>query len=795
MNSKALRSLEYDKIINELSTLASTSYGKELCSNLLPQTDINLVIASQEETSDALSRLLAKGDISFGGVKDIRPYIMRLEIGSSLGIWELLNINSLLDTCLKVKAYGGYSGKTEDEKELIEDSLTEYFANLQPLTPLNNEIKRCIISEEEIADNASPALKDIRRNIKHTNSQIQNDIASILHSSRKMLQEEIVTTRNGRYCLPVKAEYKNRFKGMVHDQSSTGSTLFIEPMAIVRANNQLKELEIMEQKEIEKILADLSNMAAEHTESLVYNFNTLSMLDFIFAKAKLSKKMKAVEPEFNQEGNINLKKARHPLINPKDVVPIDVRIGKDFTMLIITGPNTGGKTVSLKTVGLLTLMGQAGLHIPAFDHSQLAVFKEVYADIGDEQSIEQSLSTFSSHMTNIVSFLGKADEDSLVLFDELGAGTDPTEGAALAMSILNYLQEKNIRTLATTHYSELKIYALSTEGVLNASCEFDVETLRPTYRLLMGIPGKSNAFAISSKLGLPEFIIDNAKNLMGHQDKSFEDLISQLDANRISLEKEREEISRYKEEIKQLEKSLARKSKNLEANKERILKEAREQANSLLTEAKDFADNSIKKYNKWLQEGGNIRNMEQERSQLREQLDKTMGDSPNTSKRKVGNLEPDQISIGDKVKVLSLGLQGTVNSLPNAKGELDIQMGSLHSWIKIKDLELIEKKEDIYRSQKAQTGKVRKMKLGKSAHISPEINLIGKTIDEAIPDLDKYLDDAYLARIPKVTVIHGRGTGALRAAVHDHLRNVKYVKSFTIAGFSEGSDGATIVEF
>ncbi len=793
MNNKALKTLEYDKIIDKLSALTSTSQGKELCLNLLPLTDINYIQKAQEETSDALTRLYRKGSISFSGVHDIRPSTMRLKVGSTLGAGELLRISTTLDTTLRAKAYGGYSAKDDEADEPIEDSLTDFFSNLQPLTPLNNEIKRCIISEEEIADDASPELKNIRRNIKHTNERIQRDISSILHSSRNMLQEEIVTTRNGRYCLPVKSEYKNRFQGMIHDQSATGATIFVEPIAIVKLNNELKELAISEQKAIEKILASLSNITGEHIESLIYNFNSLSQLDFIFSKAKLAKEMKASKPEFNQEGIINLKKARHPLIDAKEVVPIDARIGQDFTMLIITGPNTGGKTVSLKTIGLLTLMGQSGLHIPAFDNSQLSVFKEVYADIGDEQSIEQSLSTFSSHMTNIVSILDKADEDSLVLFDELGAGTDPTEGAALAMAILNYLHQRRIPTLATTHYSELKIYALSTEGVMNASCEFDVETLSPTYRLLIGIPGKSNAFAISNKLGLPDYIINEAKNLMGQQDQSFEDLISELDANRVTIEKEREEISKYKEEIQRLEKNLAKKEENLENNRNRILREAKEKANALLTDAKDFADNSIRNYNKWLQDGGNIKDMELERSQLRDLINKNQDGLGKRTREKPTNnkLASKEIEVGDLVNVLSLGLDGTVNSLPNSKGEVDVQMGALNSWINIKDLQLLEKKSEALNLQKAKGGKVKKIKLSKALTIHPEINLIGKTVDEALPALDKYLDDAYLANIGKVTIIHGRGTGALRNAIHSYLKKVKYVKSY----YTEGNEGATIVEF
>lgn len=790
MNEKALKTLEYFKIIDKLSTLAGTTFGKELCTNLRPMTDVEAIQKLQRETTDALSRILRKGSVSFNGIHDIRPSVLRLKVGSTLGAVELLHISSDLDATLRLKSYGGYTGK--DSEEQTEDSLTEYFANLEPLTPLNNEIKRCIISEEEMADDASPALKSIRRSIRNTNDRIHNEMSSILNSSRTMLQDNIITMRNGRYCLPVRSEFKNQFQGMIHDQSSTGSTLFVEPMAVVRLNNELKELSIKEQEEIERILADLSDQAAQHVESLEYDFATLSELDFIFARASLSRLMKGSEPHFNNRGILNIKKGRHPLIDPKKVVPIDIMIGKDFTMLIITGPNTGGKTVSLKTVGLLTLMGQAGLHIPAFDGSELALFEEVYADIGDEQSIEQSLSTFSSHMTNIVTILDKADEHSLVLFDELGAGTDPTEGAALAMSILSSLHRRKIRTMATTHYSELKVYALSTEGVSNASCEFNVETLRPTYRLLIGIPGKSNAFAISSKLGLPDYIIEDAKERIGKQDKSFEDLIGDLEASRVTIEKEQDEITRYKEEIEQLKKNLAKKNESLDASRERLLKDAKEQAAKLLNDAKDYADQSIRKYNKWLQEGGSIKDMENERNELRGRLSESES-SLLKKKKKNKTTGVKNLRVGDPIHVISLGLNGTVSSLPNAKGDLFVQMGILRSQVNINDIEVLE--EEAIQApvlSKTQSGKI---KMSKSASIHPDINLIGKTVNEALGELDKYLDDAYLAHLPQVTVIHGRGTGALKNAVHAHLKKLKYVKSYRVGGFGEGDHGVTIVEF
>ncbi|MDF2944903.1 MAG: mutS2 [Herbinix sp.] len=791
MNEKALRTLEYNKIIDKLVALAGTGYGKDLCAHLLPHSDLAMIKKLQKETSDALSRILRRGSVSFSGIHDIRPSVMRLKIGSSLGAVELLHISSDLDATLRLKAYGGYTGKESEEQ--AEDALTEFFANLEPLTPLNNEIKRCIVSEEEIADDASPSLKSVRRSIRNTNDRIHSELSSILNSSRTMLQDNIITMRNGRYCLPIRSEFKNQFQGMIHDQSSTGSTLFVEPMAIVRLNNELKELSIKEQEEIEKVLADLSNLAAEHSENLEYDFLTLSELDFIFARATLSKQMKGSEPKFNKNGIFHIKKGRHPLIDAKKVVPIDIMLGKDFSMLIITGPNTGGKTVSLKTVGLLTLMGQAGLHIPAFDGSELAIFEEVYADIGDEQSIEQSLSTFSSHMTNIVKILDCADDRSLVLFDELGAGTDPTEGAALAMSILSSLHIRKIRTMATTHYSELKVYALSTEGVSNAACEFDIETLRPTYRLLIGVPGKSNAFAISSKLGLPDYIIADAKERIGIQDKSFEDLITDLESSRVTIEKEQNEITKYKEEIEQLKKTLAKKHESLDANRDRMLKEAKEQAAIVLQEAKEFADQSIRRYNKWMQDGGSIKDMEAERNSLRERL----SDSESAilkSKQKQRKATPSKdLKVGDSIHVISLGLNGTVSTLPNAKGDLFVQMGILRSQVNLKDIEVLAEETIIAPGyNKTQSGKI---SMSKSATIHPEINLIGKTVDEALSALDKYLDDAYLSHLPQVTIIHGRGTGALKNAVHSHLKKLKYVKSYRIGGFGEGDHGVTIVEF
>ncbi|ROR21938.1 DNA mismatch repair protein MutS2 [Mobilisporobacter senegalensis] len=791
MNQKVLKTLEYFKIIDKLQEQADSFLGKEYSKKLLPSNDINEIRKMQAETSDALKRIMKKGKLSFSGLKDIRSSIKRLAIGSTLGIEELLNIGSVLNVTLRAKTYS--RKENEEEKN---DSLDEYFSLLEPLTPLNNEIKRCIISEEEISDDASPALRTIRRSIKNTNDKIREQLNSIINSSsqRTMLQENIITMRNGRYCIPVKSEYRSSFQGMIHDQSSSGSTLFIEPISVVKSNNDLKELAIKEQEEIERILAELSNLAGLEVENIDYNLKTLVELDFIFAKAALSKVLRGSEPDFNKNGYINIKKGRHPLIDSKKVVPIDIQLGKDFNLLVITGPNTGGKTVSLKTVGLFTLMGQAGLHIPAFDHSELAVFDEVYADIGDEQSIEQSLSTFSSHMTNTISIVEQANDRSLVLFDELGAGTDPTEGAALAMSILSYLHDKNVRTMATTHYSELKVFALSTKGVTNGSCEFDVESLRPTYRLLIGIPGKSNAFAISGKLGLPDFIIEDAKKRIDRQDKNFEDVISDLESSRITIEKEREEVLRYKEKIEKLKEQLKQKNEKLDSAKERILRQANEEARDILQEAKDFADETIKKYNKWSKEGGLNKAMENERNSLRDKLSGAESKLSLKGNKKPSKVhKPKDFKLGDSVNVLTLGLKGTVSSLPNEKGDLFVQMGILRSQVNIKDLELID--EEVIKGPNLTRTGSGKIKMSKSMSISPEINLIGKTVDEALPELDKYLDDAYLSHLPRVSVIHGIGTGALKNAVHGHLKKTKYVKEYRLGAFGEGGAGVTIVEF
>ena len=791
MNEKALRILEFHKIIDMLVEKASSAPGKELCKKLIPYSDLDTIETAQVQTADAFTRLIKGGRIHFSGNKDISFSIKSLEIGSTLSVSELLKIAVSLSCAGQAKAFA----RKENDEEVV-DSLQPLFEVLAPLTPLQNEITRCIISEEEIADDASPTLKHIRRSMQITNDKIHSQLTSMVNSYRNYLQDAVITMRNNRYCIPVKAEHKSNVPGMIHDQSSTGSTLFIEPAAIVNLNNQLKELSLQEQEEIEVIMATLSAQAAEHTEELMTNYKTLTELDFIFAKAGLAIDMNASKPLFNNEHIIHIRKGRHPLLDKKKVVPIDINLGRDFDLLIVTGPNTGGKTVSLKTVGLFTLMGQAGLHIPALDRSELSLFTEVYADIGDEQSIEQSLSTFSSHMTNIVSILAHADENSLCLFDELGAGTDPTEGAALAIAILKHLHDRGIRTMATTHYSELKVFALTTSYVENACCEFDVETLRPTYRLLIGIPGKSNAFAISSKLGLSDEIIESAKEHLTEEDESFEDLLADLEANRRTIEAERAEIASYKAEISALKDKLAQKQERLDSQKDRILRDANEEARKILQDAKDVADETIRNFQK-VGSNSSIKDMEKARTKVRDKIsEKNSKLASSEAKPTHKILKPTQIKPGDMVKVVSMGLKGTVSSKPDAKGDLFVQCGIIRSKVNIKDLVLVN--EDAMSATsgfKKQSSHSSRIGMSKTATISTEINLLGKTVDEALSMLDKYLDDAYLSHIPSVRIVHGKGTGALRSAVQRHLKQVSYVKSFHLGEFGEGDAGVTIAEF
>ncbi|MCI9082651.1 MAG: endonuclease MutS2 [Lachnospiraceae bacterium] len=791
MNQKVFHTLEYNKIIDLLCEHATCQSGRELCRSLKPSQNLEEIRLAQQQTADALTRIYQKGSLSFSGVHNIGASLKRLEIGGILGMEELLRTASLLEVAKRVKSYS-----RNDRENTQADSLDGLFARIEPLTPLLEEIRRCIVSEDEIADDASANLKNIRRSIKNINDKIRSQMNTMLNSSdtRTHLQDTVITMRNGRYCLPVKAEAKSQVPGMIHDQSSTGSTLFIEPMAVVKLNNDLKELFLKEQDEIEVILANLSSMTGEYIPVLKDNYEILTELDFIFAKASLAKDYNGTAPVFNTEHRIRIRKGRHPLLDSHKVVPIDIHLGNDFDLLIITGPNTGGKTVSLKTVGLFTLMGQAGLHIPANDRSELSVFDEVFADIGDEQSIEQSLSTFSSHMTNIISILDKVNENSLVLFDELCAGTDPTEGAALAISILSKLHNYGIRTMATTHYSELKVFALSAPGVENACCEFSVETLSPTYRLLIGIPGKSNAFAISGKLGLPEDIIADAKSHMSEQDESFEDLISDLEASRISIEKERLEAQQYRQETEALKQKLLDKQARLDSQREKIIRQANEEAHAILREAKEVADRTIKNFNKFGQANATAKEMEQERSKLRGKMtDLEKNISLKQKEQTASHKIPKNLRIGDSVKVLSMNLKGTVHTLPNDKGDLYVQMGILRSLVNIRDLVLLEDTPAL--GNKRKTTGAGKLKMTKSASVSSEINLIGKTTDEAISLLDKYLDDAYLAHMPSVRIVHGKGTGALRKAVQNHLKRLNYIKSFRLGEFGEGDSGVTIAEF
>ena len=790
MNQKALKVLEYDKIIQLLAEQATSDAGKKRCLELVPMTDKQLITDAQAQTADALSRIYRKGNISFGGLKDPGFQMKRLEIGGCLNAAELLSICTLLEITRRAKAYS-----RENRDDLPADSLDVLFAGLEPLTPLLEEIRRCILAEDEISDDASPALHSVRRTIRNINDKIHGAMNNLLNSSttRSYLQDAVITMRNGRYCLPVKAEYKGQVPGMIHDQSSTGSTLFIEPMSVVKLNNDLKEAFLKEQEAIEAVLAELSNLTAQYAAYLLDNYRILADLDFIFAKANLAKIQNGMAPIFNTEGRIRIRQGRHPLLDPKKVVPIDVHLGDTFHLLIITGPNTGGKTVSLKTVGLFTLMGQAGLHIPAKDRSELAIFDDVYADIGDEQSIEQSLSTFSSHMTNIVSILKHATPQSLVLFDELCAGTDPDEGAALAISILDRLRQDGIRTMATTHYSEIKLYALSTTGVENACCEFSVQTLSPTYRLLIGIPGKSNAFAISSKIGLPADLIEDAKTRITKENENFEDVIADLEQSRLTIEKEQAEINRYKEEAASLKKQLEEKQERLNRSRDRVLQEANQQAAAILKEAKDLADETIRNFHKYGKTHMDASAMEKDREKIRKKMAKAQSKSSIQKKEQINHNVPKKLRLGDSVKILRMNLKGTVHTLPDAKGNLFVQAGILRYQTNIRDLILVnDDATPAVHNTKTGAGK---LKMSKSLSVSPEINLIGKTVDEALMELDKYLDDAYLAHLKSVRIVHGKGTGALRKAVQGHLKRQKYVKAFHLGEFGEGDAGVTIAEF
>jgi DNA mismatch repair protein MutS2 len=789
MNKKALNTLEYFKIIDLLCEQATCDGGRRLCRKLHPMTDVHDITTALQQTSDALTRIFQKGSLSFSGVHNLDASFKRLEAGGVLSQSELLQVASLLEVSKRAKQYA-----RSDRSDMPADSIERYFTNIEPLTQLCDEIRRCLLSETEVSDDASPTLKQIRRQMKNAGDRIRTAMNGILNQSRSYLQDAVITMRNDRYCLPVKAEYRSQIQGMIHDQSSTGSTLFIEPMAVVKLNNDLKELSLKEQEEIAIILASLSARATEEHETIANNYRLLVRLDFIFAKAQLARLYNGSMPIYNTEGRIHIRQGRHPLLNKHTVVPVTVMLGDTFDQLIITGPNTGGKTVTLKTVGLFSLMGQAGLFIPAADRSELCIFTKIFADIGDEQSIEQNLSTFSSHMTNIVSILDHVDEKSLVLFDELCAGTDPTEGAAIATSILASLHSRGIRTLATTHYSEIKVYALSTEGVENACCEFDLETLSPTYRLLIGIPGKSNAFAISGKLGLSASILDDARTRLDAEDETFEDLVADLESKRVAIEDDLAAAALARKEAEDLKHRYETKQNKLNEQRDRVIREANEQARNILKDAKDVADETIRNINKYGNDAEAIRKMEKERARVRDKIsdkDKKLADKQKKQQQENHNV-PKNLRIGDTVRVLSMNVKGTVHTLPNAKGDLTVQMGIMKSKVNIRDLVLVEDTPVIgSKTRKTSTGS---LKMSKSASVSTEINLIGKNVDEALMLLDKYLDDAYLAHIPSVRIVHGKGTGTLRNAVHQHLKRQSYVKSYRLGEFGEGDAGVTIAE-
>lgn len=789
MNNKSLSTLEYNKIISRLVSFACSDGAKQILHKLEPMTDIDKINTALDYTNDALTRVYQKGSVDFSRIKDIRGSIARLKVGSSLNALELLNISMLLECAARIKGY--YEQRADSIQPLID--------MLDPVTLLNNAIKKCIISEDEISDDASANLRSIRRQKNIAADRIHTELNKILNSpsTRTYLQDYVITTRQGRFCLPVKAEYKSLMPGMVHDQSSTGSTVFIEPAAVVKLNNDIRELELKEQAEIEVILADLSAKAAEYTDSLLSDYEILTNLDCIFAKALLSRHFNCSRPVMNNKGIVNIKKGRHPLIEPHTVVPIDIYLGTDFNLLIITGPNTGGKTVSLKTVGLLTLMAQAGLNIPALEHSDIAVFDNIFADIGDEQSIEQSLSTFSSHMTNTVDILKKADSNSLILFDEIGAGTDPTEGAALAIAILDSLHRRNITTMATTHYSEIKMYALTTDGVENACCEFDVQSLRPTYRLLIGVPGKSNAFAISKKLGLSDNIINDASRRLDSEDIKFEDLVTDLEQSRVTIEHEREELNEYKAQIAQLKSELTKKTERLDERTDNIIRKANEEAARILKDAKEYADKTINAMNK---HGMTVKELEKHRSAIREKMNKRqeklkIEPANNISEHKAHDIS--EFKVGMHVKVLTMNVIGTVSQIHKNKNQVTVLVGSLSTKMDIKNLAILKGYKDPAEtsSKPKGAGGSGKIKMSKSSSVSSEINLLGYTVDEAIAVLDKYLDDAYIARIPQVRIVHGKGTGALRSGITSYLHGVPYIKEFRLGQIGEGAEGVTIVTF
>ena len=785
MNQKVLKTIEYTKIIAMLKEEADSSLGKEIAEALLPSSEPEEVRKTLLETEDAENRIRLKGPLSFRGMTDIRLYFPRIRLGAALSIAELLHVEKILEFAEKARDFAGET----------EDSLSVYFQALSPLEEVRREFQRAIESEERLSDDASKELSEIRRKEKGIEGKISDELNRTLNDKRSMLQEGVITLRNGRHVFPVKAEYKNAFHGIVHDESSTGATLFMEPLSIVQLENSLTELLSLEKREVEKILLALTLRLQPEIIALEENVQSISHLDFVFAKAKLGKKMEGIRPTVLEERKVSLLDARHPLIPRDKVVPISIHIGEGFRLLVITGPNTGGKTVCLKTLGLLQLMGQAGLLIPAFQGSSITVFREIFADIGDEQSIEQSLSTFSSHMTNTVKILAEADADSLCLFDELGAGTDPTEGAALALGILHDLFQRRVTTVATTHYAEIKLYALSEEGVENAACEFDVESLRPTYRLLIGVPGKSNAFAIAKKLGLSDAIIEDARGRIGEEDLHFEDLIADLEDTRRLAEREKLEIEQYKEEVERLKARARESTKGIEKGKDKILNRAREEAARILAEAKETADEIIKEIKKKESGGSGSLEAEQLRTKLRKKLEENQSVlGAQTVKGPSQTISLKNLALGDKVRLLNMhGVVGTVTELPDKSGMFTVSAGILRTKVSAKEVEFIQHKEK--EAPVRNQGKTAGLGRAKAMGISPEINLIGKMTADALPELNKYLDDAFLAKLPQVRIVHGRGTGALRKMVHECAKKNKHIESFRLGEYGEGSDGVTIVYF
>lgn len=788
MNEKALRTLEYEKIIQKLVGYAVSPMAKERAAALQPSSAISDIAIWQQETTEATVMALKKGSPSFGGFHEIRPQLKRASMAGVLSVAELMAIGEFAYVCRKVKNYA-----RKENKDEVYPRLDEYFDLIIPLDKLENEISRCILSETEIADDASAGLRSVRKEIKISNDRVKDHLNSVINSSayRNMLQDFVITIRNDRYCVPVKAEYRSSFPGMIHDQSNTGSTLFMEPLSVIQLNNKIKELQAQEKEEIEKILLMLSDLVTANAISIEGNLELLTQLDFIFAKAALSMAMDGTQPVFNTKGYIDIHKGRHPLLDPKTVVPTDIYLGKDFTTLLITGPNTGGKTVALKTLGLFTLMGQAGLHIPAFDNSELAVFDNVFADIGDEQSIEQSLSTFSAHMTNIVRIMDQVTDHSLVLFDELGAGTDPTEGAALAIAIIKALLERKIRTAVTTHYSELKVFALSTDHVENACCEFSVETLRPTYKLLIGIPGKSNAFAISKRLGLQDYILDSAKEFISQDEAKFEDVITDLEISKKSVKIEQERAEEYRREAEALKKEVERQKEKTKQQKEKILEKAREEAKQIYVKAKEEADSIIKEMNKQAKEANNKNKALEQRQKLNEKLSTMQQDFLRSKRVKPNHKAPENLKVGDRVYVISFDQNGEVLAAPDKNKEVMVQMGIMKMKVPVAELMLDDTPQPKEKQQKKQPARA---KLSKSQFISAEIDCRGQLVDEAIANIDKYIDDAYLSGLKQVVIIHGKGTGALRAGVQNYLKMNSHVKSYRPGTFGEGEAGVTVVE-